>query len=107
MASGSGNLLNNISNVLGQQFLTGQNKLNTLDISKDGHIQKDGLLGDFAKQVDQTADRSYTEQGYFRTHYNNPQPKLRDIVMQDPELTLIVKKKSFASLAENFRPELM
>jgi hypothetical protein len=102
------NFVDNLGSVLGQQFLSGENKLNTLDIVENGHVQKFGQLGDFAKQVDQTADRSYTEEGYFRqTSALNPTPKQLEVLLQDPDITVLVKKRAFCSLAENYRPDTM
>jgi hypothetical protein len=102
-----GDLLSNLGGVLDQQFLTGENKNRSLDIVQDGHTQRYGKLGDFAKQVDTTAERSYTEEGAFRTNYYNYTPKQRDILLQDPDITVLVKKRAFGSLAENYRPDLM
>lgn len=99
--------LSNLGDVLNQQFETGDNKNRSLDILKDGHTNKYGKLGDFANHFDQTAERSYTEEGFFRNDYFNPKPKELDILMQDPDVTVLVKKRAFSSLSENFRPDLM
>lgn len=87
--------LSNLGDVLDQQFYTGENK------------NKSAVLGSFANKYDRSAQRSYTEQGYFRNHFGDPTPKQLDILLQDPEATILVKKRAFASLAENFRPDLM
>lgn len=99
--------LSNLGDILNTQFETGESKLRTLDIAKDGHVQRYGQLKDFANKFDQSADRSYTEEGSQRTDFYNPKPKQLDILMQDPDVTVLVKKRAFASLAENFRPDLM
>ncbi len=87
--------LSNLGDVLDQQFYTGENK------------NKSAVLGSFANKYDRSAQRSYTEQGYFRNHFGDPTPKQLDILLQEPEATILVKKRAFASLAENFRPDLM
>lgn len=99
--------LSNLGGVLDQQFLTGDNKNRSLDIVQDGQTNRYGKLGNFAQAFDQSADRSYTEEGSFRTDFYNPKPKQFDILMQDPDVTVLVKKRAFASLAENFRTDLM
>lgn len=106
MASNN-DFLSNLGDVLGQQFLNSDNKLTSLDISQNGKVKKFGQLGDFSNKVDQTADRSYTIEGFYKNHLNNPRPKQREIVMQDPEATILVKKRWAGSLAENYRLDLM
>jgi hypothetical protein len=87
--------LSNLGDALDQQFYTGENKV------------KSANLGSFANKYDRSAQRSYTEQGYFRNHFGDATPKQLDILLQEPEATILVKKRAFASLAENFRPDLM
>jgi hypothetical protein len=99
--------LSNLGDILNQQFSTGDSKLKSLEIAQDGHTNQYGHLGDFANKFDQTADRSYTEEGAQRIDYNNYAPKQLNISLQDPSATVLVKKRMFASLAENFRPDLM
>jgi hypothetical protein len=104
----SDSFLSGLGGILEQQFGLGENKNRTLDIAGDnGTTQRYGQLGDFAKHFDQSAERSYTEEGSFRNDFYNPKPKQLDILMQDPDVTVVVKKRAFASLAENFRPDLM
>lgn len=87
--------LSNLGDILGQQFYTGENK------------NKSAQLGSFANQYDRSAQRSYTEQGYFRNHAADNTPKQLDILLQEPEATVLVKKRAFASLAEHYRPDMM
>lgn len=98
--------LGNLGSALNTQFLTGDSKLDSLDILQDGHVKKFGKLGDFANQVDQTADRSYLEEGAHRIDYYNYAPKQLQVQMQDPEAVVLVKKRMFSSLSENWRPDL-
>lgn len=99
--------LTGLGDILGQQFGFSENKLNSLDIVENGHVQKYGKLGDFAKNIDQSAERSYTEEGSFRSNFYSRAPKQRDITTQAPDLTVLVKKRFASSLSENFRPDLM
>lgn len=66
-----------------------------------------GSLGDFSSQIDPTAQRSYTEEGFFATNPYNPTPKPLDIIGQTPDITVFVKKRAFSSLAENYRTDTM
>jgi hypothetical protein len=98
--------LGNLGSALNTQFLTGDSKQTSLDLQVDGHTKKFGLLGDFANRVDQTSDRSYLEEGAHRVDYYNYSPKQLQISLQDPEVVVLVKKRMFNSLSENFRPDL-
>jgi hypothetical protein len=101
------NFLTNLGGVLDQQFLSGDSKNASLDILQYGQSNRYGTLGDFNRGVNQTVDRSYTEEGSFRNDFYNPKPKHLDILMQEPDVTVLVKKRAFSSLAENYRTDLM
>lgn len=88
-------LLSNLGDMLNHQFMTGENK------------NRVAQLGNFANKYDRTAQRQYTEQGYFRNHFSDNVVKQLDIISQEPSATILVKKKAFSSLAENFRTDLM
>lgn len=62
-----------------------------------------GKLGDFAGQIDRSAQRSYVESGSVR----NLRPRALEIISQEPDITVVVKKRIFSSLAENYRVDLM
>lgn len=62
-----------------------------------------GQLGDFATKIDRSANRSYVETGFIR----NLIPRQAEILMQEPDLTVLIKKQMFSSLVENYKPELM
>lgn len=106
--SSPGDYLTSLGNTLNNQFNSNSgNKNIATDIAQNGTSQNRGTLGGFANNTDQFVDRSYTEEGSFRVDFYNPKPKQLDILMQDPDVTVLVKKRAFASLAENFRPDLM
>lgn len=100
-------LFDKLGDALQQKFSLGDNKLHSLDIQKDGHVNSYGLLGEFANKFDQTAERSYTEEGWRRTDVFNPHPKQLEIWMQQPEATVLVKKRAFSSLVENYRSDML
>ena len=63
-------------------------------------------LSNFASQFDQTTERSYTEEGAHRNNYYQTIPKKLETLFQEPDVTVLVKKRVFASLSENFRTDL-
>lgn len=89
-------LLSDLSSAMGFN----ENSPGSLDTEALGDF---GRLGDFAKQIDRSAQRSYVETGYIR----NIKPRQAEILLSEPNLTVVLKKRMFASLVENFKPELM
>ena len=77
--------------------------LSTPDPNDPNKTLNFGFLGDYAKNVDQKAQRSYIETGYIR----NVRPRKREIIIQEPTATILVKKRMFSSLTENYRGEYM
>lgn len=63
--------------------------------------------GDFGKKIDRSAVRKYTEEGYLRTSPYFTDTKQLEILTQEPKATVLIKKKLFSSLANNFRPDYM
>jgi hypothetical protein len=59
-------------------------------------------LGPFQKNIDKTAERRYVQQGQTRL-----KPQNLEILWQEPDVALLIKKKQFSSLAENYRYDLM
>lgn len=96
-----------LANQISDRFGLGENTNRSLDIVENGHIKRYGQLGDFANKFDHSSERRYLEEGYLRKDTFNVDPKQFEILMQEPELTVLVKKSMFSSLAENFRPDLM
>jgi len=85
----------------------GQTDKESLSSVEDGRQIPFGALGDFAKKIDKSATRSYTEDGFLRTDLFNSTSKQLEILMQEPNATILVKKKMFSSLANNYRPDYM
>jgi len=93
---------------LSSQFSLGENTNHTLNsVNSDGKIIPYGNLGDSAKYIDTSAERKYVEEGYLRTDPYNIEPKQFEILMQEPNATVLVKKRMFSSVAENYRPDYM
>lgn len=99
--------LGSLANQLSSQFSLGENTNKSLDSVINGKKEKYGSLGDFAKKFDQSAERKYVEEGYLRRDPFNSDPKQLEILMQEPNATVLIKKRMFSTIAENFRPDYM
>lgn len=98
---------NTLGDVISQKISTGENKLHSLDIARDGTKVPYGRLGDFANKFDRSAERTYLEEGFFKTDLYNQKVKQLEILFQEPEVTVLVKKRAFNSLSENYRTDLL
>lgn len=85
----------------------GQTDKQSLSSVENGRQIPFGALGDFAKKIDKSAIRSYTEDGFLKTDPFNSTSKQLEILMQEPSATILVKKRMFSSLSNNFRPDFM
>jgi hypothetical protein len=96
--------LDNLGDMLASQFLGGENSVDkrTLSGKLSGVNNNFAKLGDFAKKIDQSAQRNYVEEGYLANNYGTATAKLIEITMQEPTATVLVKKKMFSSLIRNF-----
>lgn len=101
--------LGTLADQISSQYSLGDNNNHSLDSvnPETGKQQKYGSLGDFATKFDQSAERKYVEEGYLRRDPYNTDPKQFEILIQEPAATVLVKKKMFTSIAENFRPDFM
>lgn len=100
----SSDFFNALGSQVSSQFLGGElsSDNRTLSQTIDGKKYNYAKLGSFASKIDQSAEREYLEEGYLRLNSNYAKPKMREISMQQPEATVLVKKKMFASLANNY-----
>lgn len=99
--------LGELANQIDSQMSVGENTNHSLDAVVDGQQTKYGSLGDFAKQFDQSSERRYVEEGYLRRDPFNSEPKQFEILMQEPNATVLLKKRMFSSVNENYRPDYM
>ena len=99
--------LGDLGSALSSQFGLVGNNTTTLDGVIDGQNVKYGTLGDFASQFDQSAERKYLEEGYLRIDPYETDPRQFEVAWQQPSATVLVKKKMFSSVAENYRPDYM
>ncbi len=97
---------NNVLNAVNNNFTPGENtprNLSSVDPSDPDKVNNFGTLGDFASKIDNTALRSYVETGLIR----NIRPQNLEILMQEPDCTVLVKKRMFSSVSDNYRFDLM
>jgi hypothetical protein len=99
--------LGQLADQISSQLSLGENANHSLDSVIDGQNVKYGALGDFAKKIDQSAERRYVEEGYLRRDPFNADPKQFEVLLQEPNATIFVKKRMFSTIAENFRPDYM
>lgn len=94
--------LYNLGTIIDQQFNLSDNKQNTLDLIEDGKVTRYGKLGTFASKFDQSAQRKYYEEGFTK---HSMSPKVFQVLSQEPDVTVVIKKKEFSSLKENNKPQ--
>ncbi len=99
--------LGDLAGALNSQAGIVQNTTDTLDSVIDGQNIPYGTLGNFASQFDQSAERRYVEEGYLRVDPYETDPKQLEVLWQQPSATILVRKKMFSSVSENFRPDFM
>ena len=96
-----------LADQLSSQFSLGENDTHGLDSVIDGSNVRYGSLGDFAKDIDISAERRYVEEGYLRRDPYNTEPKQFEVLFQEPNATILLKKRMFSSVGDNFRPDYM
>jgi hypothetical protein len=98
-----------LASQMSSQFSLGENNnhsLNSID-PDTGKTEKYGKLGDFANNFDQSSERRYLESGFLRNDPFTSDPKQLEILMQEPNSTVLIKKRMFSSVGENFRTDFM
>src|SRR5271166_742721 len=99
--------LANLATQLNGQYALGQNNTSALGALVNGQQTATGSLGDYTSQIDQSAERRYEEEGFLRTDPYNTEAKLLEVLFQEPNATILVKKSMFSSINENYRPDYM
>lgn len=96
-----------LGDAIASQFGLVSNNTTSLDAVVDGQQTKYGSLGQFAQEFDQSAERRYLEEGYLRTDPFKIDPRQFEVLWQQPTATVLVKKRMFSSVAQNYRPDFM
>lgn len=94
--------LSGLGNIINEQFGTGENTTHSIN-NGDGIDSNFGMLGKYAKNMDKSAERYYYEDGFVR----NIRPRNREIITQQPDITVVIKKRMFSSLVSNSRLNLL
>jgi hypothetical protein len=96
-----------LGNAISSQFGLATSDTTSLNEVIDGQQLSTGSLGGIASQFDQSIERRYTEEGYLRRDPYETDPRLSEVLWQQPSATVLFKKKMFSSIAENYRPDFM
>jgi len=86
---------------LTQQF--GESAINGAPVSGNFYDN----LGSFGKNIDQTEQRQYVEEGFLNNNFFKTNAKRKEVVWNQPEATVLVKKRMFSSLKENYKEEYL
>lgn len=97
--------LGDLANSINSAYNLAQNVTNTLGAVLDGQAAPYGNLGDYT--FDQSAERRYVESGYLRLDPYTTDPEQSTILWQQPSATILIKKRMFSSISENYRPDYM
>jgi hypothetical protein len=97
--------LGDLSDQISSQYSLGENTTTSLNSIVDGQQTQYGNLGSFP--FDHSAERRYVEEGYLRRDPYSTLPKSNDILWQEPNATVLIKKRMYSSVAENYRPDFM
>lgn len=101
--------LDGLGSALNSSVGLGENtpvNLDTMTAGDPDSVVAFGSLGDFKDKIDQSALRQYVETGFTGVGAN-VRPRQLEILMQEPDMTVLIKKRMFSSLAANYKPELM
>lgn len=71
-----------------------------------GQSQHVGSLGDIQAR-NKYVEHRYVEEGYLRTLPYTVDTKQFEVLFQEPNATILVKKNMFSSISENYRPDYM
>lgn len=101
----SSNFLNGLADQLSSQY--GSPQTNALNVLQNGSNSQYQTLGDYSQQFAPMTERKYLEEGYLRLDPYNVLPKAFEVLFQEPDVTILVKKRAFSTLAENHRIDYM
>jgi hypothetical protein len=80
----------------------------SISVQQYGYNVQQSLLGQVADVVaDPSAERRYVEEGFVRIDPYNVNAQQFEVLLQEPIMTVLVKKRAFSTLSENYRMEYM
>lgn len=92
--------LSSLGNIINSQFGIGENTSSSLETVSGGAYSR---LGDYAKKIDKTYERTYIEDGFIR----DIRPRKRSILFQQPDFYVVVKKRMFSTLIDNSKLDVL
>jgi hypothetical protein len=103
------NFLGALSSQLNNQYSLEDNSNHSVNgiSQKYGKPTPAGLLGSLVPQFDPSTERRYVEEGYLRNDPYTTSPKQFEVLFQEPNATIFIKKKMFSSVSDNYRPDYM
>jgi hypothetical protein len=99
--------LGSLADQISSQYNLTDNTANAANSVIGAQNMQSGSLGDFSSQIKQPAEHRYVEEGYLRKDPYFTDPKQQEILLQEPNATVLVKKRMFSSIAENYNPDYM
>src|SRR5271156_5806576 len=90
-----------------QQKYPSNDQGNIYNVATQGNSPNYSTLGDYGQQFDRNYQRRYMEAGYIQLDPFSVIPELYETLMQEPDATVLIKKRAFSSMAENYRPDVM
>ena len=103
----SSDVLTGLTQQIQEQYGVGDTQKNIHNVAQNGNNQNYTQLGDYSKQFYHNNQRQYLEEGYLRLDPFNVEPKLFETLLQEPDATILLKKRVFSTLAENYRSDVM
>lgn len=103
----SSDVLTGLSQQIQDQYGSGDSQKNIYNVATNGNSRNYTQLGDYSKQFNQNTQRKYLEEGYLRLDPFNVAPKIFETLLQEPDATILLKKRVFSTLAENYRADVM
>jgi len=91
---------------INSQFGLGENK-NASFSNLTGDQNFYNKISDFSNVIDKTEQRDYVEEGFLSNNFLSKQAKRKDIIWNAPEATVLVKKRMFSSLKQNYKEEYL
>jgi hypothetical protein len=95
IVDGAKNFANNVAGGLNEAFLGSENTNRALS----------DAANTLAKSIEKAAQRTYIMDGF--ANNEKTKPNNRNVISQSPELIILIKKKMFSTLSDNFRAEFM
>lgn len=96
-----------LATAIGNTFGIGD-QASALSVQQYGYNVQQNPLGELANVIaDPSAERRYVEEGFVRLDPVNVDAQQFEVMLQEPSMTVLVKKRAFSTLSENYRLDFM